>query len=299
MIIRNFENEKSAIRAFFSKSIPNFVGIGFGSADEVSAIQVFVKSMGKGDYPASYTLTDGRQVRVGYSAVGEIKLTGFTGRYRPAQPGAVIGGDGSPYAGTFGALVTDNTDGSKVILSCNHVLANWSTLPVGTAILQPSSAFGGTNPADKIGTLKRSVVPDFNPYGVNYVDAAIASRTNSSVASQTPFCSSVKPTKQGAVGMVWAASPYITIINPISFLLSQLNISVPKQKTATVGMSIHACTAASGYVTTTVSAVMVDLLLMAENGNEVWFMDQITCTGGILDGLGGDSGAMFYTTFNV
>jgi hypothetical protein len=99
--------------------------------------------------------------------------------------------------------------------------------------------------------------------------------------------------------MVWAASPYITIISPINFLLSQLNISVPKQKAATVGMSIHACTAASGYVKTTVSAVMVDLLLMAENGNEVWFMDQITCAGGILDGLGGDSGAMFYTTFNV
>jgi hypothetical protein len=299
MIIKHFESEKAAIRAFFSKSIPSFVGIGYGNSSEVSAIQVYVKAMGKADYPATYTLSDGREVKVEYTAVGDIKLTGFTGRYRPAQPGAILGGLGSPYAGTFGALVTDNTDGSKVILSCNHVLANWSTLPVGTPILQPSASFGGTDPADRIGTLKRSVAPDFNPYGVNYVDAAIASRSSSSIASATPFCSAVKPTRQGAVGMVWAASPYITIINPIGFLLSTLNISVPKQKTATVGMSIHACTAVSGYVSTTVSAVMVDLLLMAENGNEVWFMDQITCVGGILDGLGGDSGAMFYTTFNV
>lgn len=299
MIIKKFESEKAAIREYFSKSTPNFVGIGFGGSGDVNMIHVYVKELTKAAYPSSYSLSDGREVKVEYTAVGQVKLTGFTGRYRPVQPGAVLGGEGSPYSGTFGALVTDNTDGSKVILSCNHVLANWSTLPVGTPILQPSAAFGGVNPADSIGTLKRSVAPDFNPYGVNYVDAAIASRASTSIASATPFCSAVKPTKQGAVGMVWAASPFITIINPIGPLLSLLNISVPKQKTASVGMSIHACTAASGYVSTTVTGVLVDLLLTAENGNEVWFMDQITCAGGIMNGLGGDSGAMFYTTFNV
>lgn len=299
MIIRYYEAEKAEIRSHFSKLIPNFVGIGFGNEGDGNAIRVYVKEMGKGDFPASYKLSNGQSVAVTYNVVGHIKFTGFTGRYRPAQPGAVIGGDGSPYSGTFGALVTDNTDGKKVILSCNHVLSNWSTLPIGTKVLQPSAGYGGVTPGDSIGTLKRTVVPDFNPYGINYVDAAIADRSSTSIATATPFCSSVKPTKQGAVGMVFAASPYITIINPIDPLLSLMNISVPKKKTATAGMSIHACTAKSGYVTTTVSEVMVDLLLVADNGNEVWFMDQITCPGGIMDGLGGDSGAMFYTTFNV
>lgn len=299
MIIRYYEAEKAEIRSHFSKLVPNFVGIGFGNEADGNAIRVYVKEMSKGDFPSSYKLSNGQSVAVTYNVVGQIKFTGFTGRYRPAQPGSVLSGNGSPYSGTFGALVTDNTDGKQVILSCNHVLANWSTLPIGTNILQPSAAYGGANPADSIGTLKRTVVPDFNPFGINYVDAAIAARTSTSMANGTPFCSSVKPNKQGAVGMVFAASPYITIINPIDPLLSLMNISVPKKKTATAGMSIHACTAKSGYVTTTVSAVMVDLLLTADNGNDVWFMDQITCAGGIMDGLGGDSGAMFYTTFNV
>jgi hypothetical protein len=298
MIIKQFEREKPAIREHFSKSVPNFVGIGFGTKKDDYCIRIYVKELGKGSFPSSYTLPSGQSISVEYMAVGTIKPTGFTGRYRPAQPGAVIGADGGPYSGTFGALVTDNTDGKKVILSANHVLANWSTLPVGTAILQPSAAYGG-GAGDSIGTLKRSVAPDFNPLGVNYVDAAIADRSSTNIATATPFCSSVKPTKQGAVGMVWAASPFITIISPISPILTLLNVSVPKSKTGTPGMSIHACTAKSGYVATSISDVMVDLLLQADNGNDVWFMDQITCAGGILDGLGGDSGAMFYTTFNV
>lgn len=299
MVHKQFEKERPTLRKKFSKDIPNFVGMGLGGAAEDNRVRIYVKEKGKGDHPETLTLEDGSVVNVDYVVVGEIKLTGFMGRYRPAQPGAVIGANGSPYSGTFGALVTDNTDGKKVILGCNHVMANWSTLPIGTNILQPSAGAGGLNPADKIGSLKRTVVPNFNLYGTNYVDAAIASSTTTSIVSATPFCSSVKPTKQGAVGMVWAASPYITIISPIASLLSLLNISVPKSKTATPGMSIHACTAKSGYVTTTVSDVMVDLLLTADNGNDVWFLDQTVCVGGILDGIGGDSGAMFYTTFNV
>jgi hypothetical protein len=298
MIIKQYEREKPAIREHFSKSIPNFVGIGFGTHKDDYVIRVYVKEMGKGSFPNSFTLPSGQTVKVEYMAVGTIKPTGFLGRYRPAQPGAVLGAAGGAYSGTFGALVTDNTDGKKVILSANHVLANWSTLPVGTSILQPGPGNGGTD-ADSIGTLKRSVVPDFNPFGVNYVDAAIADRSSTSIATATPFCSSVKPTKQGAVGMVWAASPFITILSPIDPICTLLNVSVPKKKVATPGMSIHACTAKTGYKATTVYDVMVDLLLTAENGNDVWFMDQITCQGGILDGLGGDSGAMFYTTFNV
>lgn len=298
MIEKRFEAEKAGLRDQLSKSIPQFVGIGLSGKENPDTLTVFVKELGKGDYPKKVTL-GGKEVKVDYVAVGKIKLTGFTGRYRPAQPGAVLGGHGSPYSGTFGALVTDNTDGKKAILSANHVLANWSTLPIGTDILQPGAGYGGTDPADKIGTLKRTVVPDFSLYGVNYVDAAIAKPVPNNVVTSTPFSSQVKPTKQGAVGMVWAASPYITVISPYNFIESQLNVTFPKKKTPTVGMSIHTCAAKSGYVATTVTHVMVDLILTADNGNDVWFMDQTLCAGGILDGLGGDSGAIFYTTFNV
>lgn len=303
MIKHKYQEERKSIREYFHKNTENFVGIGLANTPEdgstsENTIQILVSKRGNLK-DGVHKFKDGSEVQVQYVEVGKIKLTGFMGRYRPIQPGAIVGAVGCPLDGTLGAVVTDNTDGKKVLLSCNHVLANWSTLPVGTAVLQPGPNNGGVDPADKVGTLKRAVPANMGMGGINYVDAAIATPTSSSIYSATPFCASVKPTKQGAVGMLWAAGPGIMILNPINNILSLMNVSVPKQKAATVGMSIHACTAKAGYITSTVSQVLVDLLLTTDDGNDVWFMDQITCAGGVADGDGGDSGSMFYTTFNV
>jgi len=62
-------------------------------------------------------------------------------RLRPAQPGCSVGfqftGDqaGFVMAGTFGAVAVAN--GTRYILSNNHVLANENSLPVGSRIFQP------------------------------------------------------------------------------------------------------------------------------------------------------------------
>lgn len=304
MIRNKFQEEKKSIREHYHKNTQGFVGVGLGDASDEgysgeNAVRVYVTKRDSSHKDGKHKFADGREAALKYVEVGKIRLTGFMGRYRPAQPGAVIGAVGNPLDGTFGAIVTDNTDGKKVILSCSHVLANWGALPAGTAVLQPGAVNGGVNPADKIGTLRRAAPNDLGMGGINYVDAAIALPTTTSIYNSTPFCASVKPTKQGAVGMIWAASPYITIVCPSGNIASLLNVTFTKLKTAAIGMSIHACTAKSGYITTTVSDVLVDLLLTTDDGNDVWFMDQTITAGGIADGDGGDSGAVFYTTFNV
>ncbi len=309
MISRKFKDEKPKLRATIGK-LKGVAGIGLGKkvskgkTSEELSVRVYVRKKvsdskaGKNAVPKTVKLADGTVMKTDVVEIGDIKFKGFTGRYRPAQPGAVIGADGATLSGTFGARVTDNTDGKKVLLSCNHVLAEFDALPVGTEILQPSTGFGGASPDDVIGTLKRAVPMDFSPLGVNYVDAAIA-KTNRKAVKTRPFCSAVKPGRQGAVGMLFAASSIMTIINPSDSIATLMNVTFPKTATAAIGMSIHACCAISGYVSTTISDVMVDLLLVAPNDNDVWFMDQVICAGGVADGFAGDSGAMFYTTYNV
>ncbi len=303
MIKNKFKEEKKSIREHYHKNTEGFVGVGLGDSSSENytgenCIRIYVTKIGN-HKNGVHKFQDGSVANVQYVEVGKIRLRGFMGRYRPAQPGAILGAVGCPLDGTLGAIVTDNTDGKKVILSCNHVLANWSLLPAGTPILQPGPNSGGVAGTDQIGTLKRAVQANLGNLGVNYVDAAIATPTNNTVINATPFCAAVKPTRQGAIGMLWAASPYIMIIAPITNILTLMNVSVPKQKAPAVGMSIHACGAKAGYITSTVTDVLVDLLLTTDDGNDVWFMDQTICAGGIADGDGGDSGSMFYTTFNV
>ena len=107
----------------------------------------------------------------------------YTDKHRP-----VLGGISAIRRGgtacTLGAIVRDSTDGRLVALTNNHCCgikfdpgyyhpSNGNENPEGDNYLQPSPYDGGTDPADVIGTVKRSVPIKFG--GVNYVDAAIAS----------------------------------------------------------------------------------------------------------------------------
>ena len=93
--------------------------------------------------------------------VGEVKLLGMKiERERPAKPGMSIG-HYKISAGTFGALVKDQTTGEPLILSNNHVLANATDgydgrANIGDAILQPGAHDGGTS-EDVIATLERFI----------------------------------------------------------------------------------------------------------------------------------------------
>ncbi len=93
-------------------------------------------------------------------------------------PGGFSIGHTAITAGTLGCLVKDKTDDETVILSNNHVLANSNQAEIGDPIVQPGPADGGTDPNDKIATLKRFKPIDFTPGVGNYIDAAIASPVN-------------------------------------------------------------------------------------------------------------------------
>jgi len=106
----------------------------------------------------------------------------YKGRNRPA-----VGGDSIGHfmvtAGTLGCLVRDKTDGSTVILSNNHILANkdapgFPRAAAGDCIVQPGILDGGTCAADQIATLKRWIQLIPQGGGTNVVDAALAQSVN-------------------------------------------------------------------------------------------------------------------------
>jgi hypothetical protein len=75
-------------------------------------------------------------------------------------------------AGTLGAFVRSRGDGSTMILSNNHVLADENAGQAGDNILQPGKYDGGQNPADSVAQLSKFIPIDFqNP---NTVDCAVA-----------------------------------------------------------------------------------------------------------------------------
>jgi hypothetical protein len=90
---------------------------------------------------------------------------------RPLRIGASIG-HYKITAGTLGGFVRSRDDGSVLILSNNHVLANENKGKKGDPILQPGVIDGGVNPADKVGALLRFV--RLKREGINLVDCAVA-----------------------------------------------------------------------------------------------------------------------------
>ncbi|AIJ24343.1 hypothetical protein [Amycolatopsis methanolica] len=116
----------------------------------------------------------------------------LTRRMRPCPSGASVG-NVSVTAGTLGSVVYDflpqatinppvsgiGTPARFYILSNNHVLANTNAAPAGSAIVQPGTFDGGTDPQDRIATLSRFVPLQLEPFipralHRNIVDAAVA-----------------------------------------------------------------------------------------------------------------------------
>jgi hypothetical protein len=82
-------------------------------------------------------------------------------------------------SGTLGAVVESN--GTRYILSNNHVLANENSLPVGTSIFQPGLLDGGKPVSDTIAMLSRFVALTTN--APNSVDCAIAALVDASAVA--------------------------------------------------------------------------------------------------------------------
>ncbi len=95
--------------------------------------------------------------------VGELRALQTTprDRWRPA-PGGVSLGHYQITAGTFGAVVRDQANGERLLLSNNHVLANSNNANPGDPILQPGAADGGRVEDDTLAELVRYCPLEFN-----------------------------------------------------------------------------------------------------------------------------------------
>ena len=91
---------------------------------------------------------------------------------RPLRIGTSIGHFKNT-GGTLGGFVRSRNDGSVLILSNNHVLANESKAKTGDHVLQPGVFDDGQDPAQKIGELLRFT--RLKKAGTNRVDCAVAS----------------------------------------------------------------------------------------------------------------------------
>jgi hypothetical protein len=200
-------------------------------------------------------------VEVDVVETGPFFAYSFTARERPAVTGISVGHIAIT-AGTIGPVVTDNTDGSACILSNNHVLANENAATVGDAIVQPGPFDGGTDPADRIATLKRFVM--INPTG-STVDCAIAQVTaNGAAVVADAVKNNLMPTanpNHPAVGLLFAGSCNRTLMCKMSNVVSQLNISFPAGQGSvvdpTVGMNVEKVGRTTEYQTSTITEIDV------------------------------------------
>ncbi len=182
------KHEKAILR------LSNVVGVGIGSkivdykATGEFCIRVYVKKklpkskLNKKDIIPK--ILEGVETDV--LEVGEVQLYPYKVKHRPAHGGDSVGHK-SVSAGTIGYILRDKTDGKKVILSNNHILANSDTdktkrAYVGDIVTQPGPIDGGSVSRDCIATLKRWV--EFVETGYTKVDAAIAELTNPCDASR-------------------------------------------------------------------------------------------------------------------
>ncbi len=176
--------KKSNVDKLMAKG--NVVGVGVGAKLKAGvptgelAVRVYVikKEAPKDLKSADIIPITLEGVPVDVVEIGEPLPYSYTSRERPA-----IGGDSVGHlhvtAGTLGYLLRDKTDGSSVILSNNHVLANKDGInhpraTAGECIVQPGPIDGGVCAADQIATLKRWVKLAEVGSGSNLVDAAIA-----------------------------------------------------------------------------------------------------------------------------
>jgi len=186
-------------------------------------------------------------------------------RKRPLRPGSSIGN----HAVAGGTLTIrcvsrlSTEEGQSLLLSNNHVFADYGAAPIGSEIYQPSPADGGT-PLDRVGTLLRFAPVIEGVLANNQVDAAVAA-LDPGITADAEVCT------VGAVHGIVAARD---------------------------GMLVHKHARTTGYSAGVVDDVACDVLLplsRAQPARQARFVDQIRIrarTGSALFAQLGDSGAL-------
>jgi hypothetical protein len=207
--------------------------------------------------------------------------------------------DARPDAGTLGAFVRDNTDGTTNLLSANHVIADDNTAPIGDPVLNPASLDDSRNVARNwVARLKR-FVPIVG--GATAVDAAIA-EVDAGIALDPGYNGydnvAAPTTTRPAVGMVVAGDGFGNVwLTRMSTTLTALNATLlPDRANANVEATVPAIDSrlekigrTSGYTTGRVFATGQTLDVTVPGQGVVRYTDLILTQ---WMGWAGDSGAM-------
>ncbi len=146
--------------------------------------------------------------------------------FRPLQFGCGVSNasDARPDAGTLGAFVKDNTDGTINILSANHVLADNNAAPSRDPVYQPASLDDSSN--YRVATLKR-FVPIVG--GATAVDAAMA-QLNTGVRTLSTYGGvelGAPTANRPATGMIVAGDGFGNVwLTRMSTTLAQLDATL-------------------------------------------------------------------------
>ena len=208
-----------------------------------------------------------------------------TEKHRPA-PGGVSIGHRDITAGTLGCLVKKN--GTPVILSNNHVLANSNAAQIGDPILQPGPHDGGRFPDDHIADLEQ-----FIPINIGGMpsECPIATGTASFLNSlASMFGSGVRLQaidQQAEANLVDAA--IARPLNPDDVKDEILEIgTVQGIAEAELGMAIKKSGRTTGFTTGEIQQVDVTVNVQYGQGQIAQFADQLMA--GAMS-QGGDSGS--------
>ena len=158
---------------------PGIVGVGVG-VDKAGrpVIEVYKEKHDVAGVPASLEGVDVDSV-----VTGIIEARAPTDRFPRPVPIGVSSGLAGVATGTLGVRVTDGTN--VYALSNNHVFAGINSASIGDPIIQPGDVDGGSDPADRIGTLYAYQAINFDGCD-NTMDAALALTTAANTGTGTP-----------------------------------------------------------------------------------------------------------------
>jgi PKD repeat protein len=169
-------------------AIPGVVGTAVGIAEDGrSTIRLYTREAGIAGLPDEL---EGIPVKVEVTGMfyALAQAVDPTARFSRPVPIGVSTGHPNVTAGTIGFRVKDG-GGNVFALSNNHIFADMNSARIGDPGLQPGAYDGGTDPADRIGTLfdfepirfaKRRKVP------TNTMDAAIVLSSTAELGYSTP-----------------------------------------------------------------------------------------------------------------
>jgi hypothetical protein len=151
-------------------SQPNVVGVGIGLRQRGGRVldELCVVALVRRKRPRTALAPDAivpaeiEGIPVDVLEVGDLRAqVDRTARFRPA-PGGVSLGHYQITAGTLGCVVRDRSNGARLILSNNHVLANGNEASLEDPILQPGPADGGREENDALALLERFVPIEYS-----------------------------------------------------------------------------------------------------------------------------------------